>query len=246
MTKRLFLVALFLPAAVAAECPAELKTFHIFERAGKNYGCLDHWQRELFMELGCPLSFVEGNPVVARKEVALQQDEIQLVTGLVQSPKRQFQFSTTFAFNRSLLYRRKDEPRWDQIRSWCDPIMQQATIVAMSGLYIGTEVERLRSDKNCSKWFIESPRGLDHSFALLDGKRADLLISPELYLRRLPAAEQAKYQALHLPVDAGELRIAFSTAIPPDFITRVNQQIENKRAEQTTLCDMNTVPANKE
>lgn len=244
MTKRLFFVAVLLPAVVTAgECPPELKTFHIFERTGKQFGCLDHWQQTFFLELGCPLSFVDGNPVVARKEIALQNNQIQLITGLVQSPKRQYQFSAAFAFNRSLMYRRKDDPRWDQISSWCDPIMQQATIIAMSGLYIGAQVERLRHDKNCSKWFIESPRGLEHSFSLLDGKRADLLISPELYLRRLPAAEQAKYMALHLPVDTGELRIAFSTAIPPEFITRVNQLIENRRAEQHPLCDMDTTAA---
>lgn len=247
MVKRLFLIAVLLPAAVTAgECPAELKTFHIFERTGKQFGCLDHWQQQFFQELGCPLSFLEGNPAVARKEVALQSNQIQLITGLVQSPKRQYQFSVPFALNRSLLYRRKDDPRWDQIRSWCDPIMQQATIVAMSGLYIGTQVERLRNDKNCSKWFIESPRGLEHSFSLLDGKRADLFISPQLYLRRLPAAEQAKYHALPLIVDEGQLRIAFSAAIPQSFITTVNQLIEKKRAEQTTLCDMDKVPANAE
>ncbi len=232
---------LILPAAIAAECPVKLTTFHIYERTGKHLGCLDQWQQQLFTELGCPLQFVNGNPSVAQKEAALQQDKIQLVTGLAKSPKRSFQFSEAFAVSKSLLYRRSEASQWDQIKSWCDPVMQQATIVAMSGLYLGEQVEKLRHDKNCSKWFIETPRGLQHTFSLLDGKTADLLISPEVYLRRLPAEQQSKYQALELPVDDGSLRIAFSATVPTDFIQRVDKHIIKKRAEQSTLCDMDAV-----
>lgn len=241
MKQALWLSWLILPAAIAAECPQKLATFHIYERTGKNLGCLDQWQQKLFSELGCPLQFVHGNPSVAQKEAALQQDKIQLVTGLVKSPKRSFQFSEAFAVSKSRLYRRSEASRWDQIKNWCDPVMQQATIVAMAGLYLGEQVEKLRHDKKCSKWFIENPRGLEHTFALLDGHRADLLISPEVYLRRLPAEQQSQYKALDLPVDDGSLRIAFSATVPTDFIRRVDDLIVKKRAEQSTLCDMDAV-----
>lgn len=241
MRQVLWLSWLIFPAAIAAECPVKLTTFHIYERTGKHLGCLDHWQQQLFTELGCPLQFVDGNPSVAKKEAALQQGQIQLVTGLVKSPKRSFQFSEAFAVSKSRLYRRSGAPQWDQIKSWCDPMMQQATIVAMSGLYLGEQVEKLRHDKNCSKWFIENQRGLEHTFSLLDGHRADLLISPEVYLRRLPAEQQSQYKALELPVDDGSLRIAFSATVPTDFIHKVDQLIVSKRGEQSAPCDMDPV-----
>lgn len=241
MKQAVLLSWLILPAAIAAECPVKLTTFHIYERTGKHLGCLDQWQQKLFEELGCPLQFINGNPSVAQKEAALQQDKIQLVTGLVKSPKRSFQFSEAFAVSKSWLYRRGEASKWDQIKSWCDPVMQQATIVAMSGLYLGEQVEKLRHDKNCSKWFIETPRGLQHTFSLLDGHRADLLISPEVYLRRLPAEQRLQYKALALPVDDGLLRIAFSATVPTDFIQKVDELILKKRAEQSALCDMDLV-----
>ncbi len=241
MKQVLWLSWLIFPAAIAAECPVQLATFHIYERTGKQLGCLDQWQQQLFAELGCPLQFVSGNPSVAQKETALQRDKIQLVTGLVKSPKRSFQFSEAFAVSKSRLYRRSGAPQWDQIKSWCDPMMQQATIVAMSGLYLGEQVEKLRHDKNCSKWFIENPRGLEQTFALLDGNRVDLLISPEVYLRRLPAEQRSQYKALALLVDDGLLRIAFSATVPTDFIQRVDELILKKRAEQSALCDMDVV-----
>ena len=243
MAKFLLLICLLLPAAQAVECPTALNTFHIYGRSSQNYGCLDHWQKTLFAELGCPLNFIEGNPAIPKKEALLAANKIQLVTGLAKAPYRNFHFSQPIVANRSFLYRRVDDPHWDQITGWCDATMQQATIIGNADVYAGEYVARLRADKTCSKWFIETPRGLLQSFSLLDAKRADLLISPELFVRRMPEKQRQQYKALSLPVDAGYLHIAFSAAAPASFIETVNQFIEQKRAGQTTLCDMDLVSA---
>jgi|GEM_PF-4709333 len=243
MARVLLLISLLLPAAQAIECPVALNTFHIYGRSSQNYGCLDQWQTALFAELGCPLNFIEGNPAIPKKEALLAVNNIQLITGLAKAPHRKFQFSHPFAANPSFLYRRIDDPRWDQITSWCDATMQQATLIGNADVYAGEHVAHLRTDHHCSKWFIETPRGLLQSFLLLDAKRADLLISPELFVRRMPEKQQQQYKALSLPVDNGYLYIAFSAAVPASFIQTVNQSIAQNSAGQTTLCDMDRVPA---
>ncbi|ALZ74926.1 transporter substrate-binding domain-containing protein [Rheinheimera sp. F8] len=212
--------------ATATECPPQLRTFHLFERQSTTPTCVDQWQQAFFNNLGCPLSFVEGNPGTAVREQKLRSGEIELVTGLAQTAQRTFQFSKPIGRNNIYLYRLKSAPQWDNIGDWCDAVMQQARILVPAQGYFGEPLEKLRQYPNCSKWLIPYSHTTVQPFDLLDKGRTDLLVSAERHFAALPAERRAKYQQLRLVVVEGEVHIAFAAHVAPAFIKQVNQQID--------------------
>jgi len=222
--------------AVAAECPPQLRTFQLFDRQNTAPSCIDQWQQAFFRELGCPLQFVEGNPDLTVREQKLQTGEIEVVTGLAKTASRSFRFSLPIGRNNVYFYRRLQDSRWDQIKTWCDPVMQQARILIPAQGYFGEPMQQLRQYPNCSRGLVPVNHSTARPFDMLDKGRADLLISAERHFAVLPAEQQKHYQKLALPVVEGDVHIAFSAQVPAAFIARVDQLIAARRQQPVTAA----------
>lgn len=225
-------------AAQAAECPSQLRTFHLYERQTRQLSCSDRWQQQFFAELGCPLQFVDGNPGTAQRADKLQQGDIELITGLAMNQQRSFAYSSAIARNNVYLYRLASATHWDHISQWCDRTMQRARILVPAQGYFGETLETLRRYPGCSKWQAPMSHSAAVPFEALDKQRADLLVSAERYWRKLPDAQRARYRPLALPVVEGNIYIAFGANVPAEFISRANQLIEKRQQQQSGLCDL--------
>ena len=227
---------LFSVPAEAIECPPQLRTFKLFERQSTALSCIDQWQQAFFRDLGCPVTFVEGNPGLAVREQKLQTGEIEVITGLAKTPSRTFRFSLPIGRNNVYFYRRLQDSRWDQIKTWCDPVMQQARILIPAQGYFGEPMQQLRQYPNCSRGLVPVNHSTARPFDMLDKGRADLLISAERHFAVLPAEQQKHYQKLALPVVEGDVHIAFSAQVPAAFIARVDQLIAARRQQPVTAA----------
>ncbi len=225
---------LFSLQAAATECPPQLRTFQLFERQSTAPSCIDQWQQAFFRELGCPLQFIEGNPNLAVREEKLKAGEIEVITGLAKTTSRSFRFSLPIGRNNVYFYRRLQDSRWDQIKTWCDPVMQQARILIPAQGYFGEPMQQLRQYPNCSRGLVPVNHSTARPFDMLDKGRADLLISAERHLAALPAEQQKNYQQLALTVVEGDVYIAFSAQVPAAFITRVDQFITARQQQPVT------------
>lgn len=242
MLKRLVQSSLlFSLQAVAAECPPQLRTFQLFERQSTAPSCIDQWQQAFFRELGCPIQFVEGNPGLAVREQKLLTGEIDVITGLAKTPSRTFRFSLPIGRNNVYFYRRLQDSRWDQIKTWCDPVMQQARILLPAQGYFGEAMQQLRQYPNCSRGLIPLNHSAARPFDMLDKGRADLLISSERHLVALPAEQQKNYQKLALAVVEGDVHFAFSAKVPDAFIARVNQLIAARQQQPIAVSPQGKV-----
>lgn len=231
--------------AVADEnlsCPTQLRTFHAYDRSGQTLSCLDQWQTSFFNELGCPLRFVKGNPLTQIKEKMLQRQQVELLVGLSQSPYRPYQFSQPFAQHRYQFYRRSDDMRWQQLTHLCDESMRQANIIMPEQGYLGDDVEVLRADKNCSKSLLPAPPGYALSLDMLEKKRADLLLSSDLWLKRMPEQQASRYQALPFFTWHDQIGFAFSDGISSSFVQRVNRLIQHRIDQGLKVCDLDLPP----
>lgn len=239
-----FLVVSFSTSVAASEgCPTQLRTYHFYDRSGQALSCMDQWQAEFFSELGCPLQFLNYNPQTTQREAMLQQQNIELLAGLSLSPQRSYKFSVAFAEHQFQFYRLKSAMRWQNIKDWCDETMKQATMIIPEQGYIGEDIEALRKNTACSKMILSSPPGHALALDMLEKNRADLLLSSNLWLRRMPAEQADHYVALPFFKWRDQIRIAFSAAVPDEFIRKVNTQIQKHRAEGKKVCDMD-LPSN--
>lgn len=242
MLKRLVQSTLLLGLqAVAAECPQQLRTFQLFERQSTAPSCIDQWQQAFFRELGCPIQFVDGNPGLTVREQKLLAGEIEVITGLAKTPSRTFRFSLPIGRNNVYVYRRLQDSRWDQIKTWCDPMMQQARILVPAQGYFGEAMQQLRQYPNCSRGLVPVNHSTARPFDMLDKGRADLLISAERHLAALPAEQQKNYQKLALTVVEGDVYIAFSAQVPAAFIARVNQFIAARQQRPVAVSPQGKV-----
>lgn len=242
MLKKLFQTAiLFSVPAAATECPPQLRTFKLFERQSTAPSCIDQWQQAFFRDLGCPVTFVEGNPGLAVREQKLQAGEIDLITGLAKTPSRTFRFSLPIGRNNVYFYRRKPDSRWDQIKTWCDPMMQQARILLPAQGYFGEAMQQLRQYPNCSRGLVPLNHSTARPFDMLDKGRADLLISSERHLAALPPEQQKNYQKLALTVVEGDVHIAYSAQVPAAFIERVDQFIAARQQQPVAVTPQGKV-----
>ncbi|WP_233078688.1 hypothetical protein [Rheinheimera soli] len=239
----LLLFSVTTAAAASESCPTPLRTYHFFDRSGQSLSCMDQWQTEFFNELGCPLEFLNYNPQTTQRETMLQQQKIELLAGLTQSPQRNYKFSAAFAEHQFQLYRLHTAVQWQNIRDWCDDTMRQAIIIIPAQGYIGEEIEILRTNKECSKMLLPAPVGQALALTMLKKNRADLLLSSDLWLRRMPAEQADDYVALPFYKWRDPTRIAFSSAVSDEFIHKVNTQIQRHRAEGKKVCDMD-LPSN--
>jgi len=240
----LWLVVSFSTLVSGSEgCPNPLRTYHFYDRSGQSLSCMDQWQTEFFEELGCPLQFLKYNPQTTQKESMLQQQSIELLAGLSQSPQRSYKFSAAFAEHQFQFYRLKNASRWQNIKDWCDDLMSQATMIIPEQGYMGEEIEALRNNKACNTMILSSPPGHALALEMLEKNRADLLLSSDLWLRRMPTAKAVNYVALPFFKWRDQIRIAFSAAVPDEFIHKVNAQIQKHRAEGKKVCDMD-LPSN--
>lgn len=232
------LFSLYIAGVAATACPEPLRTFHLFDRHGQQLHCFDHWQQAFFQELGCPLTFREGNPTTSVREQQLQDGQIELITGLAKNQQRAYQFSAAIASNNVYLYRKVSAPQWEQIKDWCDPIMRQARIMLPADGYFGEKVQQLRQQADCANWVVHARRGAGYSFEMLLKNRADLLISPEYHWRDLPTEQRQQFVRLSLPVVEGNVYLAFGKQVSPAFIQRVNRQIAARHQRQVPLCHL--------
>jgi hypothetical protein len=227
-----------LSVAAEPQCPAALRTYHLYDRTGQTLSCLDNWQQQFFRDLGCPLTMLDYNPAPAVKEQALQHGKVELLVGLSQHAGRSFQFSQPFACHRYQFYHRQDDLRWQDIRSLCDATMQRARIIIPAQSYLGGVVEQLRSRSDCAKSIASLDAGFGLALEMLDKQRADLLYSSDLWLKRMKPEVAARYQPLPFYVWHDELRIAFSTQIPVEFVNKVNRQLALQQSQQRQICDL--------
>lgn len=242
MLKVFALCSLLLPYIVVANdlvnCPSQLRTFHAYDRSGQTLSCLNKWQTDFFNELGCPLQFVKGNPLTDVREKMLQQQQVEMLVGLSRSPQRPYQFSQPFAQHQYQFYRRSDDARWQQLKNWCDDSMRQANIIMPQQGYLGDEIEVLRADKNCSKSLLPAPPGYALALDMLEKRRADLLLSSDLWLKRMPKEQAVRYQTLPFFTWHDQLRIAFSDSVPQSFIQTVNDLIQHRIKKGQQVCDL--------
>ena len=173
----------------------------------------------------------------------LQRQNIELLAGLSLSPQRSYKFSVAFAEHQFQFYRLKSAVRWQNIKDWCDETMKQATMIIPEQGYVGEDIEALRNNTACSKMILSSPPGHALALEMLEKNRADLLLSSDLWHRRMPAAKADNYIALPFFKWRDQIRIAFSAAVPDEFIHKVNTQIQKHRAEGKKVCDMD-LPSN--
>src|SRR3990167_5332462 len=157
---------------------------------------MDQWQAEFFNELGCPLQFLNYNPKITQRESMLQRQNIELLAGLSLSPQRSYKFSVAFAEHQFQFYRLKSAVRWQNIKDWCDETMKQATMIIPEQGYVGEDIEALRNNTACSKMILSSPPGHALALEMLEKNLADLLLSSDLWHRRMPAAKADNYIAL--------------------------------------------------
>lgn len=242
MLKKLLQTAfLFSVPAAATECPPQLRTFKLFERQSTAPSCIDQWQQAFFRDLGCPVTFIEGNPGLAVREQKLQAGEIEIITGLAKSSSRTFRFSLPIGRNNVYFYRRLQDSRWDQIKTWCDPVMQQARILIPAQGYFGEAMQQLRQYPNCSRGLVPVNHSTARPFDMLDKGRADLLISSERHLAALTPEQQKHYQKLALTVVEGDVHIAYSAQVPAAFIERVDQWIAARQQEPVAVSPQGKV-----
>lgn len=242
MHKVVAFCCLLLPLLAAANeltnCPLQLRTYHSYDRSGQTLSCMDKWQTSFFNELGCPLQYLNGNPLTEHREKMLRQQQVEVLVGLSQSPQRPYQFSQPFAQHNYQFYRRSDDDRWQKLSNWCDESMRQANIIMPQQGYLGEDIEVLRADKHCSRSVLPAPPGYALALEMLEKRRADLLLSSDLWLKRMPKAQAANYQPLPFFTWHDQIRFAFSDQVPAPFIQRVNQLIQSKTAQGQPVCDL--------
>lgn len=242
MKKVVLFCCSLLPMLVVADestsCPNPLRTYHSYDRSGQTLSCLDKWQTNFFNELGCPLQFLNGNPLTSQREKMLRKQQIELLVGLSQSPQRSYQFSQPFAQHKYQFYRRSDDQRWNQLADWCDATMRQANIIMPQQGYLGEDIELLRADKNCSLSLLPAPPGYALALEMLEKRRADLVLSSDLWLARMPKEQAERYQPLPFFTWHDQIRFAFTDNVPALFIQRVNELIQSKIDQGQQVCDL--------
>lgn len=222
------------PTPPAADCPAPLRTI-----AQPNRACMNSWLASLFNDLGCPIDFEHAGTTWPRRIQLLFDGQVEVLFGLSDTPERRafVQFSQPLVRNRTLLMAPIGQPRWRELRQWCDSTMRQAHILVPGRGYFGQRLENLRNGDQCANNVTLTALGNDQSMKMLLAGRADLAVVTETWWVDNIDQLSDKFYLLDLVVWQEDLGIATHN-LPPAFLARLDALIGRRVQQDDIPCGM--------
>lgn len=222
------------PTEPAAACPTPLRTI-----AQPNRACMNNWLASLFGELGCPVDFEHEGATWPRRIQLLYDDQVELLFGLSDTPDRRelVQFTQPLVRNRTLIMAPIGQPRWRELRQWCDATMRQARILVPGRGYFGHRLESLRNGDQCASSVTLTALGNDQSMKMLQAGRADLAVVTETWWADNVDQLANKFYLLDVVVWQEDLGIA-TRNLPPEFLLRLNDRIAHRVSQGDIPCGL--------